>query len=128
MIKLGTVLVLKVKESECSEIPEIFKARLCGQGFRQQYGKDFNETYAPVAAYNSVRMFISLIASMDYEIDSVDVITAFLLADLKEEIYIKIPDGYPQAADIKGMVLRLLKSLYGLKKPLKHGMMRWTNT
>jgi hypothetical protein len=59
----------------------------------QQYGVDFNETYAPVAAYNSVRMFVSLCASMDFELDSVDVITAFLLADLKKK-YVKIPDGY----------------------------------
>jgi hypothetical protein len=116
---LGTVLVLKVKESESEEIPRKFKARLCGQGYRQQYGTDFNETYAPVAAYNSVRMFISLIASMDYEIDSVDVITAFLLADLKEEIYVKIPDGYPKDPKNVGKVLRLLKSLYGLKQAPK---------
>jgi hypothetical protein len=113
---LGTVLVLKIKESESVEIPRKFKARLCGQGYRQQYGIDFNETYAPVAAYNSVRIFVSLIASMDYEIDSVDVITAFLLADLEEEIYVKIPDGFPIESQHAGKVLRLLKSLYGLKQ------------
>jgi hypothetical protein len=113
---LGTVLVLKIKESESEDIPQKFKARLCGQGYRQQYGIDFNETYAPVAAYNSVRMFVSLCASMDFELDSVDVITAFLLADLKEEIYVKIPDGYPIEQGKSGKVLRLLKSLYGLKQ------------
>lgn len=116
---LGTVLVLKIKESESEDIPRKFKARLCGQGYRQQYGTDFNETYAPVAAYNSVRMFISLVASMDFEIDSVDVITAFLLADLEEEIYVKIPDGYPKSPGNIGKVLRLLKSLYGLKQAPK---------
>ena len=53
---------------------------------------------------------------MDFELDSVDVITAFLLADLKEEIYVKIPDGYPTQQGKGGKVLRLLKSLYGLKQ------------
>jgi hypothetical protein len=85
-------LCLRSKESESENVPKKFKARLCGQGYRQQYGVDFNETYAPVAAYNSVRMFVSLCASMDFELDSVDVITAFLLADLKKNV--KIPDGY----------------------------------
>ena len=56
---------------------------------------------------------------MDYEIDSIDVITAFLLADLKEEIYVKIPEGYPQSPSNIGKVLRLLKSLYGLKQAPK---------
>ena len=64
-------------------------------------------------------MFVSLIASMDYEIDSVDVITAFLLADLEEEIYVKVPDGYPKDPKNVGKVLRLLKSLYGLKQAPK---------
>ena len=55
-------------------------------------------------------------ASMDYEIDVIDVITAFLLSKLDEEIYIKIPDGYPRTVTNKTHVLKLNKALYGLKQ------------
>jgi hypothetical protein len=115
-IAIGTKLVLKRKEAEHENAARIFKARLCGKGFAQQYGIDFHETFAPVAAYNSLRIFISLVASLDFECDCVDVVTAFLLAPLEEEVYIKIPDGYPSQPSDKGKVLRLLKSLYGLKQ------------
>ena len=53
---------------------------------------------------------------MDYEIDVIDVITAFLLSKLDEEIYIKIPDGYPRTVTNKTHVLKLNKALYGLKQ------------
>ena len=113
---LGTKMVLKIKESESPEVPRKFKARLCGKGFKQVYGIDYFNTYAPVAAYNSVRIFVSLCASIDYEMDSIDVITAFLHAELEEEIYISIPDGYPIKPGQEKMVLKLFKSLYGLKQ------------
>jgi hypothetical protein len=113
---LGTKMVLKLKESESEAIPKKFKARLCGKGYRQQYGIDYFETFAPVAAYNSLRIFITLMLSLDYENDAVDVITAFLLSPLQEDIYIKIPDGYPTQTGNEGKVLKLLKNLYGLKQ------------
>ena len=113
---LDTKMVLKIKESAVPGVICKFKARLCGKGFKQEYGVDFFNTYAPVAAYNSIRVFISLCAMLDYEMDCVDVITAFLLAPLSEEIYIKIPDGYPTKPGHEGKVLRLNKSLYGLKQ------------
>jgi transposase InsO family protein len=79
---IDTKLVLKIKESESDDVPRRFKARLCGRGFKQEYGVDFFETFAPVAAYNAIRTFVSLLATMDFEIDSIDIITAFLLAPL----------------------------------------------
>lgn len=115
-IALGTKMVLKIKESASDEIPRKFKARLCGKGYRQIFGVDYHHTYAPVAAYNSIRMMISLCASIDYEVDNIDFITAFLHAELDEEIYISIPDGYPIKTKEPNMVLKLQKSLYGLKQ------------
>ena len=100
-------MVLKLKESESEDIRK-FKARLCGKGYRQQYGLDYFETFAPVAAYNSLRMFITLMLSLDYENDAVDEITAFLLSPLQEDIYIKIHDGYPTQSGNIGKVLKLL--------------------
>ena len=84
-----------IKETEHAHEPLQFKARLCGKGFLQQHGIDFNDTYAPVAAYCAVRLLVTLMCKLDYEIDCVDIITAFLHSPLKEEVYIKIPDGWP---------------------------------
>lgn len=121
---LDTKLVLKLKEAEFKDAVRIAKARLCARGFNQIYGRDFFETYAPVASFDTLRIFLTLMASMDYEIDCVDVITAFLLAILSEEIYIEIPDGYPNKHLFPGKVLRLLKTLYGLKQ----APMEWNAT
>ena len=112
---LETTMVLKIKEPESALVEPTYKARLCAKGFR---GIDHFLTYAPVAMFQSLRVFIDLMAKLDYDIDVIDVVTAFLLAHLKEEIYIKISDGYPNAAKLRqnGMVLRLFKTLYGLKQ------------
>jgi len=113
---LDTKLVLRRKQSERVGEERVYKARLCGKGYKQIFGVDYFETFSPVATYDALRVFLILMVAMDYEIDCVDVITAFLLAPLKEEVYIKIPDGYPNKHKHKGKVLRLLKSLYGLKQ------------
>ena len=76
---------------------------------------NYFETFAPVATYNSLRLFLTIMAMMDYEIDVIDIITAFLLSTLEEEVYIKIPPGYSKQYK-EGQVLRLLKGLYGLKQ------------
>jgi hypothetical protein len=57
-------------------------------------------------------------AKLDYEMDTIDVKTAFLYAPLQEVLFVKIPDGYPNSDQLrkKNKVLRLLKSLYGLKQ------------
>ena len=112
---LGTKLVLKVKETENATDPVNCKGRLCAQGFNQIETVNYHETYAPVACYDSLRMFLAILITLDYEIDTVDVITAFLLSDLQEEIYIKVPDGYIRK-DPNTKYLRLLKTLYGLKQ------------
>jgi hypothetical protein len=115
-IPLDTKLVLRRKLAERIGEERICKARLCGKGFKQIFGVDYFETFSPVATYDALRIFLILMIAMDYEIDCVDVITAFLLAPLKEEVYIKIPDGYPNKHKFNGKVIRLLKSLYGLKQ------------
>ena len=113
---LNTKIVLRQKEADFEGQERRCKARLCGKGFKQIFGIDYFETYAPVAGYEALRAFLTLMANLDYKIDTIDVITAFLLSELKEEIYITIPDGFPNAAKLQGKVLRLLKSLYGLKQ------------
>jgi hypothetical protein len=115
---LDTKIVLKLKEPEGTSNIRRFKARLCARGFRQEEGKDFEFTFAPVATYHALRLFLSIMASLDCEIHTVDVKTAFLHSALKETIFISIPDGYPNATALKkkGLVIQLLKCLYGLKQ------------
>ena len=112
---IDTRMVLKIKEPEIIGEEGRYKARLCGKGFQQIHQVNYFETFAPVATYNSLRLFLTIMAILDYEIDVIDVITAFLLSKLEEEVYIKIPSGYPKEYQ-QGKVLKLLKGLYGLKQ------------
>ena len=90
-----------------------FKARLVARGFSQQYGVDFTETFAPTMRIDSLRMLIALMAIEDMEVCQLDVSNAFTQAKLKEQIYMKAPDGVSVSF---GECLKLLSSLYGLKQ------------
>ncbi len=92
-----------------------YKARLVAQGFSQQPGVDYEETYAPVARFNTIRMMVALVASTGQLLHQVDVETAFLHGCLKEEVYMKQPPGYKSKSQPLA-VCRLKKSLYGLKQ------------
>ena len=93
---------------------ERYKARLVAQGFTQVEGIDYEETFAPVVKWPSIRILLALAADLDLEVDHMDVVTAFLNGVLKEEVYLEPPEGYQTSRP--GMVLRLRKSLYGLKQ------------
>ena len=92
---------------------ERYKMRLVAQGFSQVEGFDYNETYSPVARFTSIRFILAISSILGLIVHQMDVETAFLNAELKEEIYMHPPVGMT----IKdGHVLRLLKTLYGLKQ------------
>uniref|UniRef100_A0A2N9HJG1 Reverse transcriptase Ty1/copia-type domain-containing protein n=1 Tax=Fagus sylvatica TaxID=28930 RepID=A0A2N9HJG1_FAGSY len=95
-----------------------YKTRLVAKGFTQQLGVDFVDTYSPVAKFASVRIIMVVAARLDLELHQLDVKTAFLNGDLKEEIYMDQPDGF-QIKGQEGKVCRLKKSLYGLKQSSK---------
>lgn len=90
-----------------------FKARLVVKGCSQRYGIDYNETFSPVVRYSTIRFLIAMAAKLDLEIEHMDAVTAFLQGDLKEEIYMKQPEGLEDGTE---RVCRLHKSLYGLKQ------------
>ena len=92
---------------------ERYKARLVAQGFTRVEGIDFNETYSPVARFTSIRLVLALAAMFGYRVHQMDVDTAFLNAELQEEVYVTPPPGY---ALPKGRVYRLNRCLYGLKQ------------
>ena len=89
---------------------ERYKARYVIKGYLQKHGIDYEETFAPVAKYDSVRTILSLAATM--EILQFDIKTAFLYGDLEETIYMEQPEGFVSS----DKVCQLKKSLYGLKQ------------
>ena len=106
--------VYKVKQEEHTSQPR-YKARLVVKGFSQKKGIDFDEIFSPVVKMSSIRVVLGLAASLDLEIQQMDVKTAFLHGDLDKEIYMEQPEGFT----VKGKedyVCKLKKSLYGLKQ------------
>lgn len=90
-----------------------YKARLVIKGCSQKAGIDYNETFSPVARFESIRILLSLAAVKDYEIVQFDIKTAFLYGDLNEEIFMTQPEGFENGS---GQVCKLKKSLYGFKQ------------
>jgi hypothetical protein len=94
-----------------------YKARLVIKGYEQEYGIDYQETFAPVAKFVTIRILFALAAQFNWEIEQMDAITAFLNPILHEEVYMEQPEGFEVASASGGrLVCRLLKSLYGLKQ------------
>ncbi|GJZ68369.1 retrovirus-related pol polyprotein from transposon TNT 1-94 [Tanacetum coccineum] len=91
------------------------KSRLVAKGYAQKEGIDFEESFAPVARLEAVRLFIAYAAHKSFTVYQMDVKTAFLYGPLKEEVYVNQPDGFvdPYHPD---KVYRLKKALYGLKQ------------
>ena len=92
-----------------------FKARLVAKGFTQVQGIDYEETFSPVSRYESIRYILAHTALLDWEIEAMDVKTAFLYGELKEEIYMEQPEGFIVKGQEK-KVCKLVKSIYGLKQ------------
>jgi hypothetical protein len=92
-----------------------YKARLVAKGFSQQPGIDFNETFSPVARYESIRTVLALASLEDWELETMDVKIAYLYGILDEEIYMEQPEGSVQPSSER-KVCRLLRAIYGLKQ------------
>jgi hypothetical protein len=106
--------VFKTKRDAAGEIVH-HKARLVARGFSQVQGVDFNETFAPVAKFTTIRCIVALGAALDLEMHQMDVKIAFLNGDLEEDIYMEQPSGFVQRSH-EYFVCKLRKSLYGLKQ------------
>eukprot|EP00253_Pinus_taeda_P013960 PITA_13960 len=106
--------VYKTKSNAEGKI-ERHKARLVVKGYKQQYGKDYEETFAPVARTETVRAVLSIAAQNKWKVYQMDVKSAFLNGVLKEEVYFEQPLGY-EKKDEEHKVCKLKKALYGLKQ------------
>ncbi|MGZ5510499.1 MAG: reverse transcriptase domain-containing protein [Nitrososphaeraceae archaeon] len=93
--------------------PIKYKARFVAKGFKQIYGLDYDEVFAPVVRFKSIKMLLSIAAQFNLELKQIDFKTAFLNASLEHEIYVEQPEGYIQD---KNLVCKLNKALYGLKQ------------
>nr|GEX14876.1 reverse transcriptase domain-containing protein [Tanacetum cinerariifolium] len=97
--------------------PRILKnmARLVARGYRQEEGIDFEESFAPVARLEAIRIFLAYAAHKNMVVYQMDVKTVFLNGNLREEVYFSQPDGFVDQ-DNPNHVYKLKKALYGLKQ------------
>ncbi|GKD02218.1 retrovirus-related pol polyprotein from transposon TNT 1-94, partial [Tanacetum coccineum] len=91
------------------------KARLVARGYRQEEGINFEESFAPVARLEAIRIFLAFAAHMSMVVYQMDVKTAFLNSNLREEVYVSQPNVFVDPDD-PNHVYKLKKALYGLKQ------------
>nr|GEX35617.1 copia protein [Tanacetum cinerariifolium] len=104
--------IYKVKLDELGGILK-YKVRLVARGYRQEEGIDFEESFAPVARLEAIRIFLVYAAHKNMVVYQMDVKTAFLNGNLREEVYVSQPDGL---VDNPNHVYKLKKALYGFKQ------------
>ena len=106
--------IYKIKHAADGSV-EKYKARFVARGFSQKEGIDYDETFAPVARFTSIRTIIALAVAVGWKLYQTDVKTAFLNGEIEEEVYIEQPDGF-EVHGKETHVCRLKKALYGLKQ------------
>ncbi|KAD3066358.1 hypothetical protein E3N88_34238 [Mikania micrantha] len=111
---IGTKWVFRNKTDENGQIIKN-KARLVVQGFSQEEGIDYDETFAPVARLEAIRLFLAYAALHKLKIFQMDVKSAFLYGKIKEEVYVCQPPGFEDNKH-PDWVYKLDKALYGLKQ------------
>jgi hypothetical protein len=111
---IGCKWVYRIKYKENGEIDK-YKARLVTKGFAQKEGIDYEETFAPTAKWNTIRVVLALAAQNGWKVHQMDVKSAFLNGDLQEDVYMTQPPGFEVSGQEK-KVCKLIKALYGLKQ------------
>nr|GFC14193.1 retrovirus-related Pol polyprotein from transposon TNT 1-94 [Tanacetum cinerariifolium] len=111
---IKTKWIFKNKKDESSLVIRN-KARLVAVGYSQQEGIDYDETFAPVARIEAIRLFMAYAAHKDFTVFQMDVKTAFLNGIVKEEVYVGQPSGFVNK-QYPDHVYALDKALYGLKQ------------
>lgn len=111
---IGTKWVFSFKLNEDGQVVRN-EARLVCKGYAQVEGIDFNETFAPFARLEAIRMFLAFASFKGFKVFQMDVKSTFLNGDLNEEVYLEQPDRFVMSEN-KDYVCKLKKALYGLKQ------------
>eukprot|EP01018_Ginkgo_biloba_P035138 Gb_12566 [translate_table: standard] len=111
---IGSKWLYKINHNATRKV-EKYKAKFVAKGFSQKLGIDFDETFAPIARYTTIRIVLELDSFHRWNLVQMNVCTAFLNGTIEEEVYIKQPPGFV-AIRSKDKVCRLKKALYGLKQ------------
>ncbi|KAK2382297.1 putative mitochondrial protein [Trifolium repens] len=111
---IGTRWVFRNKLDENGVIVRN-KARLVAQGYNQEEGIDYEETYAPVARLEAIRLLLAYACNMNFKLYQMDVKSAFLNGYISEEVYVKQPPGF-ENHEHPDYVFKLKRALYGLKQ------------
>ncbi|GKD59918.1 retrovirus-related pol polyprotein from transposon TNT 1-94 [Tanacetum coccineum] len=114
---IGTKWVFRNKLDENGVVSRN-KARLVTQGYNQQEGIDYDETYAPVARLKSIRILLAYACAIDFKLFQMDMKSAFLNGLINEEVYVAQPPGFINF-EKPNHVYKLKKALYGLKQAPK---------
>lgn len=111
---ISSRFVLKRKRDSQGKLTK-YKARLVARGFTQTKGVDYQETFSPVITFHTLVTCLVIATHLNYEIHQVDINSAYLNAELNETIIMSPPEGL-DSKKYTGKVLRLKKTLYGLKQ------------
>ncbi|KAL3533292.1 hypothetical protein ACH5RR_006813 [Cinchona calisaya] len=111
---IGTKWVFRNKLNDKGEIIRN-KARLVAKGYAQEEGIDFDETFAPVARLESIRMFLAFACFNNFKLFQMDVKSAFLNGFIDQEVFVEQPPGF-ENKNLPNYVFKLSKALYGLKQ------------
>ncbi|CAH9060191.1 unnamed protein product [Cuscuta europaea] len=111
---IGLKWVYKTKYNSDGSISK-HKARLVAKGYAQQEGIDYEETFSPVARFETVRIVLALAAQWKLPVYQLDVKSAFLNGDLLEDVFVEQPVGFVKKGE-EDNVYKLKKALYGLKQ------------
>ncbi|GJY98033.1 retrovirus-related pol polyprotein from transposon TNT 1-94 [Tanacetum coccineum] len=113
-IAIGSKWVFKNKKDELGIVTRN-KARLVAQGYSREEGIDYDETFAPIARMEAIRIFLAFATYMNFKVFQIDVKSAFLNRKLKEEVFVKQPPGF-ESSGFPDFVCKLYKAFYGLKQ------------
>ena len=111
---IGTKWIYRNKSNEEGKIVRN-KARLVTKGYNQEFGIDFEELYAPVARIEAIRILLAYAYSKGFQLQQMDVKSAFLNGYIKEDIYVEQPPIF-ECIDLPNHVYKFDKALYGLKQ------------
>jgi hypothetical protein len=117
-VVLPAVWQMKRKRDVMTGAIKKYKARLNIDGSRMRQGVHYNETYSPVASWNSVRMLLTLTAVHGWHTKQIDYVQAFAQAPVEKTLYMKIPAGVEleDGANTKDYVLQIHRNIYGQKQ------------